>query len=185
MNNILDKTIQKASWKKAILFGVLFAVLYALVNFSDIGVAGLLKITGGPNILDFETGYSYEKASGMLAALGPEGRAFYQTRIAPLDYPFPLSYMLFYTALIAVMVKQTALNNRWGYLLFVPVLAMLCDFTENIGIAFMLHNYPDLPVWAVSLSSTFGTLKMIFVVASLVVIGVLAVIFLYSKFRKK
>ena len=185
MNSILDKTIQKASWKKAILFGALFAVLYTVVNFSDIGVAGLLKITGGPNILDFETGYTYEEASGMLAALGPEGRAFYQTRIAPLDYPFPFSYMLFYSGLIAVTIKQAALRNPWKYLLFVPVLAMLCDWTENIGIAAMLLNYPDLPPWAVSLSSAFGTLKMVFVVASLVAIGVLSVIFLYSRRRKK
>jgi hypothetical protein len=93
--NIADDLILKASLKKAIIFSAIFAIMFALINKSGIGVAGLLKITGGASILDLEIGYTYEQAKDILTALGEEGRAFYLTRIMPLDFPFPVAYMLF------------------------------------------------------------------------------------------
>ena len=107
MSNLLNTVIQKASWKKAVSFTALFAAFYVLINFSQIGVAGLLKITGGASILDFEFGYSSEKAYGILTALGVEGRTFYLMRILPMDFPLPLTYMLFFTGVIALLCKHT------------------------------------------------------------------------------
>jgi len=185
LNNFLETVIQKASWKKAVLFSALFAASYVLINYSGIGVAGLLKITGGANILDFEFGYSYEKAYNMLTALGVEGRTFYLTKILPMDYPFPLTYMLFYIGFIALLIKHTAKNKPYRFLLFIPVLAMLFDWIENIGLITMLSSYPNLLEWAVPVASIFGMLKTIFMVGSIMIIGVLLVMFVYSKIRKE
>jgi len=83
MNLIAKTVIEKATWKKALSFTVLFAFFLVLINFTGIGVAGLLSITDGANILDFEFGFTHERASEMLMALGSDGRAFYLTRVIP------------------------------------------------------------------------------------------------------
>jgi len=185
MNRFLDTIIQKSSWKKAVIFTALFLAAFITINFSSIGVAGLLEITGGPSILDFEVGYTQEEAYDMLTALGPEGRAFYLTKGMPLDFPFPVSYMLCYVALMALLIKHTAPKKWCKYLLFMPVLAMLFDFTENIGIIVMLNSYPNLPAWAVSLASTFGILKFTFSGGSMAVIAVFFGFYIYSVMRGK
>jgi hypothetical protein len=173
--------IQKISWKKAVFFTVIFSVLYVIINFSGIGVAGLLKITDGANILDFEFGYSQDEAYEMLTALGLEGRTFYLTKIIPMDFPFPFAYMLFYAGWIALLIRHVNPNASYRYLLFVPVLAMLFDWLENIGIIAMLKNYPNLPAWAVFTASFSGILKFSFTVGS---IG-LIVVFIIILIRKK
>jgi hypothetical protein len=168
----------------AILFTVLFLALFTLINFSGIGVAGLLKITNGANILDFEFGYTYEKAYGMLTALGAEGRTFYLTKILPMDFLFPLTYMLFYVGFMALFIKQTTQKKAYRFLLFIPVLAMFCDWTENIGIIALLKGYPDLPDWAVSTASIAGMLKFMFIIGSIAITGILFVVFVCLKLRR-
>jgi hypothetical protein len=43
----MNKIIQTASYKRTALLTTILATFYALINFSSIGVAGLLSITGG------------------------------------------------------------------------------------------------------------------------------------------
>ena len=185
MSDYLNKIIQRASLKKAIFFTILFAIFFVLINFSPIGVASLLNITGGASILDFEFGFTYETAYYMLTALGEEGRAFYLTRILPLDFPFPFTVMLFGVGYIALLLKHIAPKKSYSCLLILPVLFMVFDWIENIGIIVMLLNFPNLPGWAVLLASTSGILKYISAFGSIMTIGTLFIIFLYSKRREK
>ena len=194
MNKCLDAVVQKASWKKAVLFTILFAVFYILINYSGTGVAGLLRVTGGASILDFEFGYTQGKAFDMLTALGAEGRVFYLTKILPVDFPFPFAYMLFYSGWIALLIKEALLNKRFPeeavrvgwhkYLLLIPVLAMLSDWMENVGIITMLRGYPHLPEWAVMLASDAGMIKTVFTIASIAVIVLLLIAFLINKYAE-
>lgn len=185
MNKIIDIAIEKASHKKALLFSALFCALLVTINYSPIGVAGLLKITGGANILDFEFGYTCEEARGMLAALGPEGRAFYLAKILPADFLFPLSYMLFYTGFIALLLKNLNPARYAKYTVIIPAGAMLFDWLENAGVIAMLADYPDIPAWAASLASVSGMLKMIFTVGSITAIGVLLAMYVFKIIRPK
>ena len=187
MSNITNKIIKNATWGKTILSAVLFLTFLLLINVSGIGVAGLLRITDGVNILDFEFGYTYEQAYDILTAMGAEGRSFYLTRIVPLDFPFPFSYMLFYTGCIAILIKKSACNitSIHRYIFLVPLLAMIFDWIENIGIIVMLNNYPYLPGWAVILSSISGMFKMVFIVLNIVVIGILLVISVFSSKNRR
>jgi hypothetical protein len=176
--------IKKISWIKAALFTVIFAVLYIVINFSGIGVAGLLKITDGANILDFEFGYTHDEAYEMLTALGSEGRAFYLTKIVPMDFPFPFAYMLCYAGWIALLLQHINPKTLYRYLLFVPILAMLFDWIENVGIIAMLRNYPSIPAWAAFAASFSGILKSSFTVGSIGIIAVFIIILIYKKTRK-
>lgn len=180
MNKFFNTIISKISWKKAILFTMLFFAFFILINYSGVGVKGLLDISSGSNILDFEFGFNYGKAHKILAALGDEGRTFYLTKIMPLDFPFPFTYMLFYLGWIALLLKHLRPRKQYKYLLFMPILAMLFDWVENIGIITMLLYYPNIPSWAVLLASIFGMLKTIFTIGSIAIIGILFILLIYS-----
>jgi hypothetical protein len=69
------------------------------------------------------------------------------------------------------------------FALLVPVLNMLFDWIENIGIITMLRSYPDLPGFALYLSSIAGTIKMTLAVVNIALICLFFVMFLVSKVR--
>ncbi len=112
----------------------------------------------------------------ILTALGEEGRAFHLTKIMPIDFVFSLSYMLCYLGWIVILLKRRVSQNKAGFLLIVPVLAMTFDWIENIGIINMLQNYPDLPKWAVNIASISGILKMVLIISSVVIIVILFIV---------
>lgn len=179
MSKTVDMIIQKASGKKAVLFSALFIVSIILINL--IGSSGT---PDGAAFLDFEFGHTPEKAYDMLTALEAEGRAFYLAVGIPLDFPFPVTYMLFCIACIALLLKHTVHRKPFRYIMLLPVLAMFFDWAENVGIIVMLRNYPDLPVWAVSTANIFGILKWSFLVASFTAAGVLFIVCLCLRYRK-
>jgi hypothetical protein len=121
----------------------------------------------------------------MLTAMGSEGRAFYLTLLLPMDFPCPVIYMLCFFWLIALLLKFAALNNPVEYILTVPVLAMLFDWIENIGIIVMLNSYPNLPEWAATLASVSGMLKMTCFAGSIMTIVILSVYVVNTRTRKK
>ena len=185
MNRYLSLIIQKANWKKAVIFTLLFVVFYILINFSDIGVAGLLKITHGANILDLERfGYSHEKAFQILTALGAEGRAFYLTKILPLDFPLPFVYMLCFAGWMAFLLKRVAVKEWFKYLLFIPFLSGLFDWLENICIIIMLKQYPMVSAVLYSAASFMTVSKSIFTITSVMIILILLVIDLRTRNKK-
>jgi len=184
VNKHLTLIIQKSSWKKAVLFSAIFVIFYVVINFSDIGVAGLLKITGGANILDFAIGYTKLEAYQMLSALGTEGMSFYITKILPMDFVFPISYTLFYIGWIAVLIKNSTLKSQFNYLILVPIFGMVFDWLENIGIIVLINTYPNLSSWAVFLASNAGILKAIFSAGIPVIIIILVIVLFIQKQRK-
>jgi hypothetical protein len=177
--------INKSTWKKGLIFTAFFLAMYLLINFSGIGAAGLLKITGGANILDIEFGYSPDEAYGMLTALGGEGRHFYLTRILPLDFVFPMSYMLFYTGWMAPLLRRAAGSARIKYLLFVPVMAMLYDWAENISIIALLRSYPGISARTANLASVFGMFKLSFTLGSILSLIILVLYNLLTRIGAK
>lgn len=160
---LLKKSVEKASLLQAALATVAYAIMNVVINFSAVGVAGLLKITGGASILDFEFGYSAEKAYQMLTALGVEGRAFYLSRIIPLDFPFPAAYMLFFFCWTAFLLKKINSNKLFlNLFLLLPVLAMLFDWAENVCIIVMLKQYPAIHSTVCAIGSCMTILKTVF-----------------------
>lgn len=181
----MNRFVQRITWKKALCFTALFAVFYTIVNYTGVGVADLLQITNGTNMLDFEFGYTASRAYDLLDVLGNDGRSFYLMKILPLDFPFPFTYMLCYAGWIALLGKNTVPPNILKFLLVAPVLAMLFDWIENIGIFTMLQDFPILPAWAVMTASASGIMKTVFTVFNLAIIILLLAITLLRKAIRK
>ena len=105
-------------------------------------------------------GYSYEYAVELLSALGPEGRLAYLSVQLPLDFVYPGFLAISYTLLLIWLFgKGFASESIVYYLAFVPVLAGMFDYLENIGIFLMLRSYADLSPTIVSFASVNTLLK--------------------------
>lgn len=178
----IDSYVNSMTVWKACAATVVFAVLLWVIDFSPIGVYGLLKVTGGANILDFEAGYTVDQAYGMLEALGEAGRSFHLTKIMPVDIFFPIGLMLFSTSWMSLFLKN--LTKDGSVLRLLPLIAvvnMLLDWSENIGITLMLVNYPKRLETVCRITSTVSAVKMVCVEISTVVLFALLVWFVIRK----
>ena len=130
----------KSNIKMIIVLAVVFIAFLVLMNGNAIGTAKLKSITGGAGILDLEFGYSADKAYHILESQSTEGRQLYRVMLY-VDFVFPVVYMMFGVLTTGFLLKQSKIKNKAvHYLIFAPVLAMLCDWTENILILQMISN---------------------------------------------
>ncbi len=176
------------SVRTAITSFIIFMIMYFLINGSPFGLAKLAEITGGQSILDMEMlkGYSVERAYEILGALGEEGRAFNMEYILPLDFPFPLTYGLFYFITLTLIMKSIRGNAKRPWLVgIVGLCAALFDWLENIMIANLLRSYPERLEGIAQMASVFTQLKSLFTMTSmfLIIVGLLVVII--KKFNSK
>ena len=156
---------------------VLFICMYFLINHSPFGVDKLVEITGGHGILDMEMGgYSADRAYEILEALGEEGRAFNMKYIVPLDFPFPLSYGLFYFMTLTLIMKNIRKRAKRPWIAgSIGLAAALFDWLENIMIINLLRNYPQRLDGVAKIASVLTQLKTLFLIIStlLVIVGLL------------
>lgn len=166
----IEKKIESVGLAKALCATCFFVLMIYVIDFSPFGVAGLSKLTGGAGILDFEHGYSVQKAYSMLEALGEQGRNFYLTRILPEDIFFPLSFMLFNFCWMSVLLKKNFSSaSRFNLVALLPLVNMLFDWSENIGFTLMLLNYPEQLSVVCKISSCFTHLKFTCVLMIIIV----------------
>ena len=108
-------------------------------------------------------GYSFNYANELLNALGIEGRNLYLSTQLPLDFIYPglfsITYSLF---LVWLFGKIFNVNSKIYYFAFVPFLAGVFDYVENVFIIKMITSFPDLQVTTVNVASTFTILKSSF-----------------------
>ncbi|HYE83711.1 MAG TPA: hypothetical protein VEG39_16300, partial [Clostridia bacterium] len=176
------------SIRTVIISFALFMCVNFLINGSPYGLTRLVEITGGQSILDMEMlkGYSVERAYEILEALGEEGRTFNMRYIVPLDFPFPLSYGLFYFVTLTLIMQSIRKNMGRPWLIgIVGLVAALFDWLENIMIIRLLQNYPTRLEGVAKLASVFTQLKSLFVMGSMLIIVVGLVVVIIKKLTGK
>lgn len=186
IKNFFNTVVEKMSFKIAILATLNFIFWLWLIDYSPIGVAGLLKVTNGVSILDFETRYSASFAYDWLTSMGEAGRAFHLFKIMPLDIFYPASFMLLQFCWMGYFLKKiTKSESIFRLLPILAIIYMLLDWTENIGITAMLINFPnELPVVAVT-TGIITSVKLTVVATSLGVIGLTVLLTIIRLFVKK
>ncbi|MBT8361441.1 MAG: hypothetical protein KJO32_10830, partial [Deltaproteobacteria bacterium] len=109
------------------------------------------------------SGYSFGYASELLDNLGNEGRNKYLHSQLPLDFIYPGLFAVTYSLLLVWLYrKHFNINSKVYYLGFVPILAGVFDYLENIFIIKMINSFPDLQMNTVKIASTFTILKSSF-----------------------
>jgi hypothetical protein len=122
------------------------------------------KLSGfadGMKILDMmPEGYDKEYVDALFTALGTNGRYTYLYEQIPLDLIYPALFGIAYCLLFAfVLRKLKQLQSPFIYFSFLPIVAGISDYIENIGIITMLTEYPNYSAETVAITSTFSFLK--------------------------
>lgn len=106
------------------------------------GGYGILDLGGGANLLDDQGSYTPVRAYTLIAHYGVAGRHYYYC-ILLADCFFPPIFGVFALLGIVWALSQLAPQRHWAYaLVYVPLIYILSDWAENIGIMTMLLDYP-------------------------------------------
>ena len=156
------KIIEKHLTGKKILW--LFLItnsIYVLMLF--ITIPHVMSFSKDMKLLDMlPTGYNVEYVNNLLISLGGQGRWAYLYNQIPIDMLYPGLFALTYCLLLAYFLeKLNKLHSSYVYLCWLPILAGLFDYLENIGIITMLISFPEYSQNLVKASNIFTLVKSI------------------------
>lgn len=147
--------------KKVLLLFVLTNIIYAIMLL--VTIPKTMAFSNGMKLLDMmPTGYNSEYINTLFETLGEKGRAIYLYNQIPVDMLYPFLFGISYCLLIAYLLKKTdKLNSAYFYLCFLPIIAGIADYLENIGIIIMLNSYPNLSQITMKATNAFSIIKSI------------------------
>lgn len=159
MNRYIDKMVSAASGRNVLIFFIPSLAVYLLMLFHTI--PSIESYAPEMKIFDLSpSGYTYDYAIKLLSALGHDGRKEYLSRQLPLDFIYPLLFSISSFLMLAwLFLKKSDKDSRIFYLCFVPIVAGIFDYLENIQIMLMILNYPEVTKSQVVFSSAFTMVK--------------------------
>lgn len=168
--------------KRNKLFLYLFVTMSVYALMLGVTLPELHSYTNGMALFDEKPVFDQKYAIRLLEYLGEEGGVYYQYRQIPLD--------MFYIVLFAFTYHQIlhhftyTLNlHKWRFVIWLPVIAAVFDFLENVCIFWVLHSFPQIST-LISLIPYLTTLKMTFGVLYLAAFVILGVMVLLRCLRK-
>ena len=179
---ILIRFMQRYSSGKVVsgLFILTMFVYIAMLSYSIPAVTAF-----APEIPLFDlspTGYTFAYANELLNALGTEGRSTYLSTQLPIDFIYPGLFSVTYSLMLVWLCgKIFNKGSKIHYFAFVPFLAGIFDYVENIYIINMINSFPELPVASVKAASTFTVLKSSFTMVFFVLLTIGFVMLLKQK----
>lgn len=157
--SFLDKF---ATGRNIFILFILTGVIYFLMIFYTIPI--VMSYANGMEILDLiPTGYTSEYAKLLFDSLGTDGRSAYLYKQIPLDMVYPLLFIITFSLLLRYIFKKSFHHeSKMHFFIFIPLLAGIFDYCENIGIITMLGIYPIFSDFILNVTNTFTILKSFF-----------------------
>ncbi|NQY95468.1 MAG: hypothetical protein HRT43_14980 [Campylobacteraceae bacterium] len=129
------------------------------------------------------SGYSFSYANELLQALGSEGRNMYLYTQLPLDFIYPGLFSITYSLLLVWLFRKSfSDDSKIHYLFFVPLIAGVFDYFENLFIIKMINSFPELQAGTVQIASIFTVLKSGFTVVFFTLLLMGFILFLKKRF---
>lgn len=157
-------------------FAIVFGLYLIVFGVIQVTLSKLITITNGIGILDFEFGYTKQKALEFLGSYGAEGMVLYQN-IQLLDILNPAIYSWFFAMMLFLLLRET----RLAWTVVLPLLVGAFDYAENAVLFLMARNYPDISEITVSISSGLGITKYLLMIASMAAIFIGIVFWVWSR----
>lgn len=176
----------RSTGKNVVIFFSLNLVFYLTILFYSIPMVG----RAAPDMKLFDvspSGYSQEYAISLLNAIGPEGRNLYLSLQLPLDFVYPGLFIVSYPLLFAWLLKENYdLRSNVYYTLYLPIVAGLFDYLENIFVILMLKAYPGIDSSLVAAASFATVAKSVLssIFFTLLTLGILQAVW-KSVFKKQ
>ncbi len=170
---VLISLMQKYATGKiiSVLFALTMVVYISMLTYSIPAVSAF-----APEFPIFDLsplGYSFNYANELLNSLGVDGRNLYLSTQLPLDFIYPGLFSITYSLLLLWLFSKTiSTNSKVNYFSFVPFLAGIFDYVENVFIIKMISSFPDLQVTTVKVASVFTILKSSFTMLFFVLLTV-------------
>ncbi|MBF0381136.1 MAG: hypothetical protein HQL69_08965 [Magnetococcales bacterium] len=142
----------------AFLFIIATAIYLVMVLLT---LPELSQKAGGLQMFDLlPTGYDSPYAMQLLQSLGEDGRWYYLAIQIPLDllYPGLLSAVLSGAWLMLLQRGDITANSSKTFAI-VAILAGLADYGENLAVATMLINFPNISQALITTASWFTVIK--------------------------
>ena len=146
-----------------------------------------MNFSNGMKLLDMmPAGYDYTYVKELFNTLGENGREVYLTNQIPVDMVYPLLFGISYSLMMVFFIKKLdKLNTKYMYLSFLPMIAGISDYCENIGIISMLNNFPNFTENTVNLTSVFSMIKSISTTVFFISLFIILILLLKSFLNNK
>ncbi len=128
-------------------------------------------------VLDLKFSYSPETARAIIGAYSEAARSFAIKFGLIADTIYPLAYTFFFTITLSWILKSlSAYNIKVKHLHLFPLLILLLDYCENIGIASLMASYPNFSDLQVYITSFLTSLKwgMVGILIAIILSGLVA-----------
>lgn len=160
--------------KAAICFGLAGTLIYLLMI--NVTLPHIEAVSGQVPFDMRPFGYGLDEAKDLLEGLQQDGRRYYLTRQIPLDtvYPALLALTLISTICWIGLGLPHSKLVRVG--IAFSVAAAFFDYAENLGVAVIILNWPNMNSGLVDATSTATVLKSCSTVAAVSTMLVLAVL---------
>ncbi len=163
----------------ALVCGAIAATIYMLMI--GVTLAHIQAVSGHVPFDMRPLGYRYADAVALLQALGEEGRGYYLSRQLPLDTFYPAMLALTLIATVSWFGQGLA-NSKLARFGIVSALGCaLFDYAENIGVALLICNWPDVSAPLVFAASTVTIIKS--VLTTVAILLTIMIGFLWARFR--
>ena len=152
-----NRNLLKHSGKVAVVSGLISASIYFLMI--NVTLAHIEAVSGHVPFDMRPFGYGSIEASKILKSLGEEGRAYYLSHQIALDTLYPALLALTLIATICWFGKRMPNRNLVRFGIALSVGSALFDYFENLGVAAMIWNWPEVSIPLVYATSTATILK--------------------------
>lgn len=162
-------------------------VLLIISAVLTLGICGVMNMyllpaiestTEGLKAFDMNTfGYTFENAKQFVSLLSDKGLDLYLHKQLPLDFFYPVCYTTFFVLSFQALKKQ----RKW--LLILPALLFVLDYTENIFSIIMLKT--DFTKVISTFASCVTVCKSMIMYAIFIILAVYLALYLKNRFSKK
>jgi hypothetical protein len=119
------------------------------------------------------------------AGYGAAGRADYVQARYTFDLAWPLVYTFFLVAVLSwLLPKATAPTSRWRLINAAPLLALACDYIENIMGGILANSFPASNPLLANTMAFFSLTKWFFITVAFVAVAVTGIVALIKRFSK-
>ena len=141
MKKLIVSYLSKTSRTGWLLLIVVLQLLfmYAFRGLFSFSVEKISALSGGMGIPDARMFYTWPQLQNMFRLYGPKGREMY-LRLQWVDMVYPLIYSTLLASLLYLVYKKTRLEN----MIFVPFVAALFDYAENILLRISILSFPNM-----------------------------------------
>lgn len=147
------------------MVGLELLFMYAFHGLFSFSVEKLQQISGGFGIADTAFFYRFDYLHKLFSHYGNAGKMMY-LQLQTIDMIYPLVYSTLLASLLYLVIRK----GRWAFFIFLPPMAALFDYAENISLRINLLMFPSMNHFLANASGIFTCLKWSLVYLSVLVL---------------